>query len=265
MCSSDVPGFGMAKGLAVTGSIFSIIFGILSLFPPWEGGGVIAQKLICVFGCILASAAGCKIGCCSGSFSAANPKAINLGTFKKLAWAGGLFILVAALMVLSFTGELASIREDIDDQECTVVTACWASPADSCNALQNCDCYNTQADCNDNKGTVCELQTGTYYRWCNTNDDNDWDWCSDESYFYIGECQDQKDAAVDFVGLFWIIVVVWGIVLLLITGCNCGLGCALHKTEAGLAKAPAQTAAPVQASVVQAQVVEATLATPANV
>ena len=84
-------------------------------------------------------------------------------------------------MVLSFTGELASIREDIDDQECTVVTACWASPADSCNALQNCDCYNTQADCNDNKGTVCELQTNTYYRFCNTNDDNDWEWCEDES------------------------------------------------------------------------------------
>lgn len=265
MCASDVPGFGMAKGLAVTSSVFTIIFGILSLLPPWADPGAIAQKLICIIGCILVSAAGCKIGCCSGSFNAANPKAINLGTYKKLAVAGAFLILVAALMALGFAPTLASIREDIDDQECTVLSTCWASPADNCNALQNCDCFNTQADCNDEKGTTCELQTGTYYRWCNTNDDNDWEFCSDESYFYIGECQDAKDAAVAFTGLLFIILIVWGIALLLITGCSCGLGFALKQTEAGLAKAPAETAAPVQATVVQAQVVEATLATPSDV
>lgn len=269
MCASDVPGFGLAKGLAVTAAIFQIIFTIFTLFPPWDEPYSIVLKLICILGGVLGAYVACKIGCCSGSFSAANPTAINLGTLKTVAFVSGVFLLIGALMSFGGSAFVGEIHDNIDSQQCTAVQACWASNTDSCNAIQNCDCYSSQAECNNDKGTAdCSLQVYTYYRWCDTTQDNDYDFCRAESYWNPLECEQNRKDSRDFVGLFWIIVIVWGVIYLLITACTCGLGCSLSKVQGNVKGLPAETpaaGAPVVATVVQAQVVEATLATPSDV
>jgi hypothetical protein len=67
----------------------------------------------------------------------------------------------------------------------------------------------------------CQLQTGeTYFRWCHTNAGNsgkDWEDCKYASFPTQALCDVNKEDARKLMGFYWIISIVWGLLLLILS------------------------------------------------